>query len=321
MTAFIITFVLALIAGPVFIPLLTRLKFGQTVRDDGPASHFKKTGTPTIGGIIFIIPILLTSIYFFVREEVFKILPLLFVTIGFGLIGFIDDYLKIIKKSKDGLYAYQKLAGLLLVATAFTIYISYTGLGTDIIVPFMGKSFVFDLAWAFIPFTIFVLLAITNAVNITDGLDGLASGVTLIVMVFFALLAMTLPQWEHVKIFAAIVAGGCLGFMVFNVHPAKAFMGDTGSLALGGAVGAVAIVMKLPLLLVIVGGVYVVETLSVIMQVASYKLTGKRVFKMAPLHHHFELAGWKETKIVYVFWTVTVVLCFIGFFALGIRFF
>jgi phospho-N-acetylmuramoyl-pentapeptide-transferase len=319
--AFIATFVLTLILGPVLIPILARFKFGQTVRDDGPATHFKKTGTPTMGGIIFLISILFMSFYFVAKTGHFKLLPLLFVTIGFGLIGFIDDFLKVKKKSKDGLYAHQKMLGLLFIATAFAFYVSFTDLGTDIIVPFVGKNITFDLAWAFIPFTIFVLLSVTNAVNITDGLDGLASGVTLIVMVFFTLVAMTSAEWDYVKIFTAMVAGGCLGFLVFNIHPARVFMGDTGALALGGAVGAVAVIMKMPLILLIVGAVYVVETLSVIIQVVSYKTRRKRVFKMAPLHHHFELSGWTETKVVYVFWSITALLCFIGFFALGIRFF
>lgn len=318
--AFVITFVLALIVGPILIPVLTRFKFGQTVRDDGPQTHLRKTGTPTMGGVIFLIPALLMSIYFYYTGMFAKILPLAFVTIGFGAIGFIDDFLKIRKKSKDGLSARQKMFGLLVIATVFAFYISYTDLGTDIIIPFLGKNITFDLAWAFIPFTIFVLLATTNAVNMTDGLDGLAGGITLIVMVFFTLVAMTSGEWDYIKVFSAMIAGGCMGFLVYNVHPARVFMGDTGSLALGGAVGAIAVMMKMPLIILIVGAVYVIEILSVMIQVASFKTRGKRVFKMAPIHHHFELLGWKETRVVYVFWLVTIVLCIIGLLALGIRF-
>ena len=318
--AFISAFVLALICGPILIPVLRRLKFGQTVRDDGPATHFKKTGTPTIGGIIFLIPILILSVFF--AKDYPEILPLAFVTIGFGTIGFIDDFIKVVKKRKDGLYANQKMIGLLIIASAFAFYIAqFTEVGTDIIIPFMGADVTFDLAWLFVPFTIFVLIAVTNSVNITDGLDGLAAGVTLIVMVFFTLVAMTRQEWDYLKIFSAIVGGGCLGFLAFNAHPARVFMGDSGSLALGGAVGAIAIMMKIPLLIVIVGSIYVIESLSVIIQVSSFKLRGKRVFKMAPLHHHFELVGWKETKVVYVFWTITIISCVVGLLALRFRFY
>lgn len=317
---FIAAFVLTLIAGPLLIPVLRRLKFGQTVRDDGPSSHLKKTGTPTMGGILFLIPILLISLFFYRSNP--QILALAFVTIGFGIIGFIDDFIKVVKKRKDGLNANQKMIGLLVIATAFSFYIAqFTDIGTDIIIPFLGQDRTFDLAWLFIPFTIFVLLATTNAVNLTDGLDGLAAGITLIVMVFFTLVAMTRSEWEYVKLFSSAVAGGCLGFLAFNAHPAKVFMGDAGSLALGGAVGAAAIVMKMPLIIVIVGAVYVIETLSVMIQVGSFKLRGKRVFKMAPIHHHFELVGWKETKVVTVFYSATILFCIIGLLALRFRFY
>ena len=318
--AFLISFASALIAGPILIPVLRRLKFGQTVRDDGPSSHLKKTGTPTMGGLIFLIPVLILSGYF--SGEYPQILPLAFVTLGFGAIGFIDDFIKVVKKRKDGLYAHQKMLCLLVIASAFAFYIAqFTDIGTDVILPFMGMDITFDLSWFFVPFTILVLISVTNAVNITDGLDGLATGVTLIVMVFLTLVAMTRSEWDYVKVFSAIVGGGCLGFLAFNVHPAKLFMGDCGSLALGGAVGAAAIMMKMPLIIIIVGFIYVIETLSVIIQVTSFKLRGKRVFKMAPLHHHFELIGWKETTVVYVFWAVTILSCFIGFLALRFRFY
>jgi len=319
--AFLLTFILSLIAGPIIIPMLRRLKFGQTVRDEGPSSHYKKMGTPIMGGLIFLIPITLVALFYSSRYP--AIIPVIIVTLGFGLVGFIDDYIKVVKKRKDGLYWDQKMLGLLIVSVIFIFYSLNTNiLNTEIIIPFMGIDYTINLpAWFFIIFTIFVLLAVTNAVNLTDGLDGLASGVTLIVMVFFTIVAMVESEWDHLKIFSACVSGGCLGFLAFNIHPAKVFMGDTGSLALGGAVGALAILMKMPWILLIVGFIYVIEALSVIIQVASFKIRKKRVFKMAPIHHHFELSGWKETKVVAVFWLVTVICCLIGFLSLRLKFF
>jgi len=315
---FILSFAFSLVLGPILIPMLTRLKFGQTVRDDGPKSHYKKTGTPTMGGMIFLIPVVVLAAFYAGHDK--RILPLIFVTLGFGLIGFIDDFIKVVKKRKDGLYWNQKMLGLLLIAVTFAIYVSKTQI-SDIIIPFLGMEKTVSLGWLFVPFVVLVLIASTNAVNITDGLDGLAAGVTLIITVFFTIVAMTRGEWEYIKIFSSIVAGGCLGFLAFNTYPAKVFMGDTGSLALGGAVGAIAILLKMPLILFIVGGIYVVEALSVMIQVLSFKLTGKRVFKMAPIHHHFELSGWREVKVVWVFWGITMLLCIIGFFALRLRFY
>jgi len=319
--AFLLTFILSLIAGPIIIPMLRRLKFGQTVRDEGPSSHYKKMGTPIMGGLIFLIPITLVALFYSSRYP--AIIPVIIVTLGFGLVGFIDDYIKVVKKRKDGLYWDQKMLGLLIVSVIFIFYSLNTNiLNTEIIIPFMGIDYTINLpAWFFIIFTIFVLLAVTNAVNLTDGLDGLASGVTLIVMVFFTIVAMVESEWDHLKIFSACVSGGCLGFLAFNIHPAKVFMGDTGSLALGGAVGALAILMKMPWILLIVGFIYVIEALSVIIQVASFKIRKKRVFKMAPIHHHFELSGWKETKVVFVFWTATVICCIIALLSLRFRFY
>jgi len=312
--AFIITFVITLFLGPMLIPVLTRFKFGQTVRDDGPATHLKKMGTPTIGGLIFLIPVLIVSAFYAGAYP--KLIPIALVTFGFGLIGFIDDFIKIKKRRQDGLYPKQKTVGLLLVAAIFTVYVAYfTDLGVDVSIPFVGTI---NEVWFFIPFTMFYLYCTTNSVNITDGLDGLCSGITLIVMVFFTILSMMNPEWKHTMVFSAILAGGCLGFLTFNIHPAKVFMGDTGSLALGGAVGAMAIMMKIPFLIFLFGIIYVVEMLSVGIQVISFKTTGKRVFKMAPIHHHFELKGWKETKVVYVFWTVTAVFCIIALYIGGI---
>lgn len=307
------TFILTLIAGPVVIPMLRRLKFGQTIRDDGPATHLKKMGIPTVGGLIFIIPMIITSLILVPGYP--GILPVLLVTLGYTAIGFIDDMIKVVKKNKDGLNPKQKSFGLLLVSSAFAFYTAYhPELGTGMILPFLGIDAVVELpVWLFIPLVIIVMYLITNSVNMTDGVDGLAAGVTLIVAVFFTIVAMMKPEWDNVKMICAITAGGCLGFLVFNIHPAKVIMGDTGSLALGGVVGAAAVLMKMPWMLLVAGAIYAVESLSVFIQVVSFKLRGKRVFKMAPIHHHFELSGWKETKVVRVFWLITIVLCLIGF--------
>ncbi len=314
---FAATFVLTLLTGPVLIPLLTRFKFGQTVRDDGPATHLKKTGTPTMGGVIFLIPIIIMSLFIYFSGTFPKVLPLMLVTVGFGIIGFLDDMIKIIKRSKDGLSARQKMFGLLLVATVFAFYCVYGGLTKEINIDFLGMNVSFDRIWIFILYIILLLVSTTNGANMTDGLDGLASGVTLIILITLSAVSMTKPEWDYVKVFTSITAGGCLGFLAFNMHPAKVFMGDTGSLALGGAVGAAAVVMNLPpVVLVLMCAIYGVELLSVAIQVISFKLRGKRVFKMAPIHHHFELMGWKETKVVNVFWIVTAVLCVIGLYAL-----
>lgn len=310
--AFLITFAITVAIGPIIIGLLRKLKFGQTVRDDGPSTHLKKTGTPTMGGIIFLIPVLILSIYYAPRYP--NIIPLMIVTIGFGLVGFIDDWIKVVNKNKDGLKPGQKFTLLFLVSCIFVLYImKFTGIKPELIIPFMGKNAILVIPWyVYAPLSIIVLLATTNAVNLTDGLDGLAAGITMIVLIFMTFAAMTRPEWAHMKVFSAIVSGGCFGFLVYNINPAKVIMGDSGSLALGGAVGALAVMMNIPLVLIIAGGIYVFETLSVILQVASYKMTGKRIFKMAPLHHHFELSGWKETRVVYTFWAVTVVFCLIA---------
>lgn len=318
---FVVTFVLALITGPILIPVLTRLKFGQTVRDDGPATHLKKMGTPTMGGLIFIIPMILVSL--FLSSEYPKLLPMILATAGFSFVGFLDDMLKITRRSKDGLTANQKMLGLFIVASAFTLYVTYfSGVGTDMIIPFMGIDSTITLpVWFFIPFTILLLLTATNAVNLTDGLDGLASGIILIIMVFFTIVAMTRSEWDFIKVFSAITAGGCLGFLAFNIYPAKVIMGDLGSLALGGAFGATVIMMKMPWMFFVAGAICITEVLSVILQVSSYKIRRKRIFKMAPIHHHFELCGWKETRVTSTFWIITIVCCIIGFITLRFRFF
>jgi phospho-N-acetylmuramoyl-pentapeptide-transferase len=312
--AFIAAFVLALAIGPICIPFLKRLKFGQTVRDDGPQSHLKKMGTPTIGGLIFLIPISLVSIFF--AKTYPKIVPLLLCMLGFGLVGFLDDFIKVVKKRKDGLYAGQKTFFELIVCVAFAFYVlRFTEAGTSIVLPFTN---IIIQPWIYFLFIVIFMYFFANAVNLTDGLDGLCSGITLVVAVFFTIVSLTNMEWGYIKIFSSAIAGGCLGFLAFNVHPAKVFMGDTGSLALGGAIVAISVMMRMPLIILLVGGIYLIEAISVILQVASFKLTGKRIFKMAPIHHHFELKGWKETKVVTVFIVVTIVLCVLGLIILGI---
>jgi phospho-N-acetylmuramoyl-pentapeptide-transferase len=319
--AFTATFLLALIAGPIIIPLLRRLKFGQTIRDDGPATHLKKMGIPTIGGLIFIIPMIITTHIFVPRHP--DLVPILLVSLGYAVIGLIDDLIKVVRKNKDGLNPKQKSIGQFIISAVFAVYVALEpSLGTGMIIPFLGIDAVVELpVWMFIPLVIIVMYLITNSVNMTDGVDGLAAGVTLIVTVFFTIVAMVRPEWDNVKLMCAITAGGCLGFLVFNIYPARVIMGDTGSLALGGIVGAAAVIMKMPWILLVAGAIYAVESLSVFIQVTSFKLRGKRVFKMAPIHHHFELSGWKETKVVGVFWLITIVLCLIGFATLRFSFF
>ncbi|AKL95628.1 phospho-N-acetylmuramoyl-pentapeptide-transferase MraY [Clostridium aceticum] len=319
----IIGFFITLILGPLIIPFLKRLKVGQTIREEGPQSHMSKSGTPTIGGVIIIVSILLTSLTSGIMNT--DLLVALSATIAFGFIGFIDDFIKVVLKRNLGLRAYQKLLLQVFVAILLAIYQSNTSVvQTKIIIPFIegnlqiGNILIpqyLDLGIFYIPFIVFVVVATVNSANLTDGLDGLAAGVTLIITGFFSLLAMS---WGYTSlaIFASAVTGACLGFLRYNTHPAQVFMGDTGSLALGGAVATMAILMNVPLIIPIVGGIYFAESLSVILQVISFKTTGKRIFKMSPLHHHFELSGWAETKVVTVFWIVTVILCLIGILAL-----
>lgn len=308
-----VVFVLALVTGQILIPILAWLKFGQRVRDDGPATHLKKTGTPTMGGFIFLIPVTLVSIFFIFMDS--RLAALLLITLAFGAIGFIDDYIKT-RKRKQGLFARQKTALQLLVSASFAVYAGFfTDAGKGIIIPVINKELPLML---FILFTIIFIYFMTNAVNITDGLDGLASGITIIVTVFFIVMAMSRSEWDYIKIFSSMIAGGCLGFLVFNIHPAKVIMGDTGSQALGAAICAISILMRMPLVLLAAGAVYVAEALSVMIQVASFKATGRRVFRMAPLHHHFELSGWKETKVVAVFWSATAVCCILAFIILNV---
>jgi len=312
-----VSFLIVLFLGPVVIPLLKRLKVGQSIREEGPKSHLSKSGTPTMGGVLIILGIVIsisTSGYY--TKE---ILAVSFFIIGFGIIGFIDDYIKVVLKRNLGLNAMQKIIGQLIFAVLLALYGSrYSVYGTKLVIPFVNAYI--DLGVLYVPFTVFVVLGIVNAVNLTDGLDGLNTGVTLIVMATFSLIANSLKStnemYQGLAIISAAVSGSCLGFLKHNAHPAKVFMGDTGSLALGGAVAAVAVLTNLILVIPIIGGIYFAEAVSVIIQVFHFKRTGKRIFKMAPLHHHFEMCGWKETKVVGVFWIVTVILAFIGIYSI-----
>lgn len=308
----IIAFVATVILGMIVVPKLRKLKIGQMVRDDGPKSHLKKSGTPTMGGIIMILVIVvILGIYAF--KNPILVLPIVAV-LGFGMVGFIDDYKKLVLKNTDGLSPKLKMLGLFLVSAIFIVlYLNVFHLGTDIIIPIFNQPFALSTV-VFIFFTMFVLLGTTNAVNFTDGLDGLASGVVAIIMTFFTIVAIKNGDQEMVKL-GSVTVGTCIGFLIFNFYPARVFMGDTGSLALGGAVAAIAIILKMPLYLVIVALIPIIEVLSVVIQVTYFKLTnGKRIFKMAPFHHHLELSGLKETKVVFLFWVVTALLCLVALF-------
>ncbi len=304
-----IGFLIVIILGPIFIPMLARFKFGQTVRDEGPQSHLAKNGTPTMGGVMMIVAILITGL---TRATISKGLIVgLICIVGFGFVGFLDDFIKIKMKRSLGLKAYQKI----ILQFALALYIAYyqysaSPSATQLVIPFTNH--IINLGIWYIPFMMIFIIGTVNAVNLTDGLDGLASGVTLIVSCFFVLFAVSISN-SDVAILAAATAGACLGFLGFNSYPAKVFMGDTGSMALGGAVVAFATLTNSPLIIIIVGFIYLAEALSVMIQVTYFKLTnGKRIFKMAPLHHHFEQCGWPETRVVFIFWIATVVLCWIG---------
>jgi phospho-N-acetylmuramoyl-pentapeptide-transferase len=305
-------FFAAILAGPVFIPLLRKFKFGQSIREEGPQSHLKKAGTPTMGGVIFIVSTLIVTAII-VKNPGDEAMVALYALLAFGIIGAMDDVLKILRKKNLGLRAYQKMILLLAVSGFFGYYaVNNPAIGTAVIIPFAGIAF--DLGIWFIPFIIFYFVSVTNAVNLTDGLDGLATTVTLVVMGFFTVVSFTMGHYT-LAVFCGVVAGSLLGFLKFNAFPAQVFMGDTGSLALGGAVAAVAMILKLPLIILIVGAIYVLEAVSVVLQVSSFKLTKKRIFKMAPIHHHFELSGWHETKVVSMFSVATAVLCLIALLA------
>lgn len=315
-------FVLAAILGTLLIPVLRRLKFGQEIREEGPKWHAKKSGTPTMGGLIFIAAIILmTAICYMIGvlagidvSAGSEIIMLLVISVVYGIIGFIDDYIKVILKRNLGLTAKQKFLLQLIAAIGFVCWAVYgEGISTSVMIPFIGVEL--SLGWLFIPFATVVILATVNSVNLTDGLDGLATCVTIVVSIFFILFAElgAMPN-SAVALFAAILLGSLVGFLLYNKYPAKVFMGDTGSLFLGGAVCGMAILLEQPLALLIVGFVYVMESLSVILQVISFKTTGKRIFKMSPIHHHFEMCGWSEKKVVAIFSLVTAVLCALMYF-------
>lgn len=307
----LMAFLISVLLSPVFIPFLRKLKFGQSIREEGPKSHQKKSGTPTMGGIMIILSIVITALVMvskFSRPGL-EMYLLLFVTIGYGLLGFLDDFIKVVMKRNLGLTSKQKLAGQILIAVIFFIILHQYGFSTLIRLP--GTELSVDLGLLYGLLVVFMLVGGSNAVNLTDGLDGLLSGCAAIAFGAFAVLAWNNGQFD-IAIFSVSVVGAVLGFLVFNAHPAKVFMGDTGSLALGGAVVAVAILTKLEILLIVIGGVFVIETLSVIIQVISFKMTGKRVFKMSPLHHHYELNGWSEWKVVVTFWAMGLLFAILG---------
>lgn len=303
----ILAFVIGVLVCPVLIPFLHRLKFGQTVRDDGPQAHLKKNGTPTMGGIAFLLAFTAATI---IMKPTHEAIAVLLVTLGFGFIGFIDDYIKVVKKRSLGLKPMQKIIGQLIVCALFLYYIYASGIGTAVYVPFSGGK-LWDLGVLFIPFAVIAILGTVNGVNLTDGLDGLSDGVTLIVSVFFTLCAYA--AGNGIITAGGAMIGGLLAFLIFNAYPAKVFMGDTGSLAMGGFVASCAFILKLPIFILIAGVIYFAETLSVMIQVSVYKRTKKRVFKMAPLHHHFELSGWGETKVVTLFYVVTALACLVAY--------
>ena len=303
-----IAFLITVISTPLIIPVLRRIKAGQSIREDGPQSHMVKSGTPTMGGLSIIGAVLITCLTTGMITRDMIIILVSFV--AFGTLGFLDDFVKVSLKRNLGLTAKQKMGLQILIAVGLALYQSRVSVyGTTVFIPFVNQYLDFSI-W-YIPFIAFVVVAMVNSVNLTDGLDGLASGVTLIVALFLALVGTTYG-FPTPSIFCAALTGACFGFLLFNKYPAKVFMGDTGSLALGGGIAAAAIMMNIEMILPIAGGVYVAEALSVILQVISFKIRGKRVFKMAPLHHHFELCGWKETKVVAVFWIATFILCTIS---------
>ncbi|MEH7353016.1 phospho-N-acetylmuramoyl-pentapeptide-transferase [Neobacillus drentensis] len=308
----IMGFLISVLLSPIFIPFLRRLKFGQSIREEGPKSHQKKSGTPTMGGVMILFSIIITTLVMIGKysEQIpVTTFLLLFVTFGFGLLGFLDDFIKVVLKRNLGLTSKQKFLGQIIISVIFYLIYKHTGQSTELKLPFGDYSI--DLGWSYVFLIIFWLVGFSNAVNLTDGLDGLVSGTAAIAFGAFAVLAWNQNNFE-IAVFSVAVVGAVLGFLVFNAHPAKVFMGDTGSLALGGAIAAIAILTKLEILLIIIGGVFVIETLSVILQVSSFKMTGKRIFRMSPLHHHYELVGWSEWRVVVTFWSVGLIFAILG---------
>ena len=307
-----IAFAISAVLGPIVIPFLRRLKVGQTERKE-LESHLKKNGTPTMGGLMILASIIITSLFY--MKDYPKIIPILFMTVGFGIIGFLDDFLKVVLRRSDGLLPWQKMLGQILVTTVFAVYmVRYSGISLTMLIPFSNGLYL-NLGWFAIPLLYVAVIGTVNGVNFTDGLDGLASSVTVIVATFFSVVAIGTNA--GIEPITCAVVGALLGFLLFNVYPASVFMGDTGSLALGGFVVAAAYMMQMPLFIIIVGLIYLVEVLSVIIQVTYFKKTGgKRIFRMAPIHHHFELGGWSETRVVAVFSIVTALLCMLALLAL-----
>ena len=314
----IVSFIITIILALIIIPILKKIKIGQIERDDGPKSHLKKQGTPTMGGIIFMLGIIIctTISYIYYKnigeiELANKLIPMLCLTMGFGIVGFIDDFKKLVLQNTKGLKPSYKMFGLLLISIIYILLIlKFSNNGTEMFIPIWKKEITLPI-YIYIPFAVLVILATTNAVNLTDGIDGLSSSVCSIITACLTIIAM-LKNVPEVSILGSITVGAILGFLMFNLHPAKVMMGDTGSLFLGGLISCLALYLKMPLLLIIIALIPILETLSVIIQVYYYKKTGNRIFKMAPIHHHFELCGWNENKVVRVFSVVTLFVCIIG---------
>lgn len=317
-TVLLISFAVAVALALIIIPILKKVKVGQIEREDGPQSHLKKQGTPTMGGIIFMLSIVICTIgsYIYLNinenlETARKLIPILCLTIGFGIVGFVDDFKKLVLHNTKGLKPSHKMLGLLIISVLYVLFIlRFTDHGTGIFIPIIKTEITLP-SFLYIPFAILVILATTNAINLTDGVDGLSSSVCAIIITCLTVIAMVKGAVE-VAILGSIAVGSILGFLMFNLNPAKVMMGDTGSLFLGGLISCLALYLKLPLLLIVIALIPILETLSVILQVYYYKKTGNRIFKMAPLHHHFELSGWNENKVVRVFSVVTLLMCIIG---------
>ena len=312
---FLVSFILTAILGRIILPILRKMKVGQNERLDGPRSHLRKQGTPTMGGIMIILSMIIVGTCFCIINKSYEILPVLLASFGFGLVGFIDDFKKLVLKNTEGLNPKLKMFGLLIISVIYVLYlINYKNIGTSIVVPYTDLEIVMPV-WLYIIFTIVVMLGSTNAVNLTDGVDGLCGTVLGIITSSLAIISYKLGNYD-VSAFSSIVSGSCFGFLIYNVYKAKIMMGDTGSLFLGGVISSVAIYLKNPLILLIIAIVPVIETMSVIIQVLHFRRTGKRIFRMAPLHHHFELSGWRENKVVVVFSLVTILSCILGVFAI-----
>ena len=318
MTMLIGTYLITVVIALIVIPILKKIKVGQIERDDGPKSHLKKQGTPTMGGIIFMLAIVISTIvsYIYFKTQgntavANNLIPILLLTLGFGVVGFVDDFKKLVLKNTDGLKPTYKMFGLLIISILYCIFmVKFSTVGTELWIPIVKTGINLPI-FVYIPFAILVILATTNAINLTDGVDGLSSSVCAIIITCLTVIGMK-NNVPEVSIFGSIVVGSVLGFLTFNLHPAKVMMGDTGSLFLGGVISGIALYLKMPLVLIVIALIPILETLSVILQVTYFKKTGNRIFKMAPLHHHFELSGWNENKVVRVFSVATLLVCIVG---------